>query len=122
MAGQSSQPQINVTLALVVQKLDDLLTRFEALKAQFDAFVEGRQALDKRLSIVESALIAIERKVCEHEAEIDKLTDIIRDLGFTNRVLKWLLGVSTGILVTMLLGVIGFGISLLTGQTEIIHP
>ena len=77
--------------------------------------------MDNRLSIVESSLSAVCKTVAEHEQEISKLTEIIRDLGFTNRVLKWLLGTTSGIAVALLLGLLYFGIALLTGQAVIVR-
>jgi hypothetical protein len=122
MPAVTASQNTGVQLALVVQKLDDLIGRFEGLTRQFEQFVAGRGILDNRLSIVETSLSAVCKTVAEHEQEITKLTQVILDLGFTNRVLKWILVIMTSIGIPLLLGLLGFGIALLTGQAVIVRP
>jgi hypothetical protein len=92
---------------------------FEELKELLRSYEERTRAVEQNQAGYQPVLIArmktAEILLKEHSDEIKVLKNAVLELINTNRILKWVFGVFTAILVTML-------IAIATGKAKVIFP
>ena len=107
---ESLQKQIDNLSTQVTQGF----TRLEALLMNFDERVRSVENTQAGCQpVLTSRLDAAWRKIDEHEDAIDKIREIMRDLAQTNRILKWILGIFTAVLLAAIVEVVRGNLTLI---------
>jgi hypothetical protein len=98
----------------ITASVDAGFNRIETMLREIELRVRATEKQEAACSpLVNSKIDVAWRTIDTHSAQIDGLVKLTTDLVQTNRVLKWILGVSTMILVAVVIEIMRGGLVLL---------